>query len=572
MAQQRYQVIERIDAGGMAEVFKANSTSLQGFQKLVAIKRVLPSLTKNERFVRMFLDEAKVSLHLNHTNIVQVFDLGIADGTYFIVMEFVDGTNLKKIIQTLGERRQRLPIEEGVFIALEVCKGLSHAHNKRDMEDNHLSIVHRDISPPNVLISREGEVKITDFGLAKAKSQAEITDPGVVKGKFGYLSPEAAQGEEVDPRTDVFAVGILLWEMLAGRRLFLGESDLDTLKLVRDAKIPSLNQYGRKIPATLERILMRSLKRDPEERYQTTEQMGRELASFLFEHGAVCTSFDIAARVNEVLTKEPKKKRAADVAAGQQVQQELNKLTSLEQMGGDLDLMLAKTYSAMEGSSADSADYDGDGEDPRDWLDLGFGEDDDDFSGEAALSPDTPPPGEADQGEEGWAEGGLADVARATMSMPAVQGPHDAATVQMERAPNFNEDIKRRAAQLQAAEDAKRRGEEARAAERGRGGGPPQRPSPPAKPAPPPGRGGAGQASGPQTPSPQAHLSRPDGPQHAVPTGPDTAAPVPQPDPGNVAADQPASGGNGLLYLVALIILAAAAGGAYYLVSSGMLG
>src|SRR5690554_63755 len=193
MAQPRYQVIERIDAGGMAEVFKANSTSLQGFQKLVAIKRILPNLTQNQRFVRMFLDEAKVSLHLNHTNTVQVFDLGIADGTYFIVMEFVDGTNLKKVLDFQQRERLTMPVEQAVFIAIEVCKGLTHAHDKHDQAGKPLGIVHRDISPPNVLISRAGEVKITDFGLAKAKSQAEHTDPGVVKGKFGYLSPERSE-------------------------------------------------------------------------------------------------------------------------------------------------------------------------------------------------------------------------------------------------------------------------------------------------------------------------------------------------------------------------------------------
>ena len=158
MSQPRYKVIERIDAGGMAEVFKANSSSMQGFQKLVAIKRVLPSLTKKERFVRMFLDEAKVSLHLNHTNCVQVFDLGIADGTYFIVMEFVDGTNLKNVIEHHVKHHHTLSIEHATFISLEICKGLSHAHNKADLDGQPLNIVHRDISPPNVLVSREGEV------------------------------------------------------------------------------------------------------------------------------------------------------------------------------------------------------------------------------------------------------------------------------------------------------------------------------------------------------------------------------------------------------------------------------
>ncbi len=186
--QQRYHVIERIDAGGMAEVFKANSTSLQGFEKLVAIKRILPKLAQNERFVRMFLDEAKLSLHLSHTNCVQVFDLGLADNTYFIVMEFVDGVNLKHLIEESRRRNQPMRVEQAAYIGLEICKGLAHAHEKTDQEGHHLAIVHRDISPPNILLSREGEVKITDFGLAKAKSQVETTDPGVVKGKFGYLS------------------------------------------------------------------------------------------------------------------------------------------------------------------------------------------------------------------------------------------------------------------------------------------------------------------------------------------------------------------------------------------------
>ncbi len=420
MAQQRYQVIERIDAGGMAEVFKANSTSLQGFQKLVAIKRVLPSLTQNERFVRMFLDEAKVSLHLNHTNIVQVFDLGIADGTYFIVMEFVDGTNLKKIIQLLGERNQRLPAEQAVYVALEVCKGLAHAHLKKDQDDHHLGIVHRDISPPNVLMSREGEVKITDFGLAKAKSQAEITDPGVVKGKFGYLSPEAANGEDVDARTDIFAVGIVLWEMLAGRRLFLGKTDYETLKLVQKAEIPPLSKYGLQVPQELQQILARSLTRDPKTRFQTAEEMGRALAGFLFRQGLVVSAFDIAGLVESVLEKKDDRTTAADVAAGQEVQRELNQLMSLEEMG-NLDLFMAEHYGQIAQDSDASGDYDGDGEDPREWMDLGFGGED--FAGGAPHEHTPRPAGAHGADSNSWQEGGLQDVARATQSMQAIQGP-----------------------------------------------------------------------------------------------------------------------------------------------------
>lgn len=415
MAQQRYQVIERIDAGGMAEVFKASSTSLQGYQKLVAIKRVLPELTQNERFVRMFLDEAKVSLHLNHTNIVQVFDLAIADGTYFIVMEYVDGTNLKKIIQLLGRRKQRLSIELAVHIALQVCQGLAHAHVLRDQRGHHLGIVHRDISPPNVLISREGEVKITDFGLAKAKNQAEVTDPGVVKGKFGYLSPEAATGEDVDARTDIFAVGILLWEMIAGRRLFLGETDYDTLKQVQKAEIPALAQFGVHAPAQLEQILARTLTRDPRQRFQTARELGLALAEFLFSYGRVVSAFDLARLVDSVLEKKDERKAAADVAAGQQVQRELNQLVSIDQMG-NLDLYLAEHYGAMASDGDARGPHDGSGEDPREWMDLGFGGEDFQPVGDAAVH--TPiPPGSGDS----WQAGGLQDVARATQAMQAIR-------------------------------------------------------------------------------------------------------------------------------------------------------
>lgn len=417
MAEQRYQVIERIDSGGMAEVFKANSTSLQGYQKLVAIKRVLPELTKNERFVRMFLDEAKVSLHLNHTNVVQVFDLGIADETYFIVMEYVDGSNLKKVIQLLGQKKQRLSVEQAVFIALQVCQGLAHAHALRDQRGKHLGIVHRDISPPNVLLSREGEVKITDFGLAKARDQVEVTDPGVVKGKFGYLSPEAATGEPVDARTDIFAVGILLWEMIVGRRLFLGETDYKTLQLVREAKIPSLAQFGCRVPARLEQILMRALARDPNARFQSAQEMGKEFARFLYEYGKVVSAFDLAALVDNILKSKDERAMAADVAAGQQVQRELNKLVSLEEMG-NLDLLMAERFGQIAQNTEESDSYSGAGEDPREWTDLGFSGDD--FIPALDSDPNTPIPG---GGGDAWQPGGLQDVARATQAMQAVQAP-----------------------------------------------------------------------------------------------------------------------------------------------------
>jgi hypothetical protein len=213
----------------MAEVFKGEAMSVQGFKKQVAIKRVLPHLAQNKNFISMFLDEARLGARLTHANIVTRSSTSAPrDNTFFIVMEFIDGCNLKAVIEDHRQQGRRLPREGRVYIAIETCKGLSYAHEVQDDDGNDLHIVHRDISPPNVLISKRGEVKVTDFGLAKATTQLEKTDPGVVKGKFSYLSPEAALGESVDMKTDVYATGIVLWEMLAGRRLYLYQ----TVKLV----------------------------------------------------------------------------------------------------------------------------------------------------------------------------------------------------------------------------------------------------------------------------------------------------------------------------------------------------
>src|SRR5512145_2158081 len=238
--QQRYRVLQRIAAGGMAEVFRAESAGVEGFKKTVAIKRVLPHLAEKKQFIGMFLDEARLSANLSHSNCVQVFDIGMGDNTYFIVMEYVDGADLKGLIENQRKQNKAFPLQEASLICLKICEGLSYAHQCRDSKGRELHIVHRDMSPPNVLITRHGEVKIVDFGLAKANSQLERSEPGIIKGKFGYLSPEAAQGQSVDLRTDVFAVGIILWEMLAGRRLFLGETDLETVRQVQAANIPPI--------------------------------------------------------------------------------------------------------------------------------------------------------------------------------------------------------------------------------------------------------------------------------------------------------------------------------------------
>jgi eukaryotic-like serine/threonine-protein kinase len=306
---QRYKVLERIAAGGMAEVFRAESAGLEGFKKLVAIKRVLPHLSEKKQFIGMFLDEARVGAHLSHSNCVQVFDIGVGDNTYFIVMEFVDGSDLKGVIEHRRTIGQPVPVEEACLISVRICEGLAYAHELVDGKGQSLHIVHRDMSPPNVLLTRFGEVKIVDFGLAKANSQLEKSEPGIIKGKFSYLSPEAAQGLPVDPRTDVFAVGIILWEMLAGRRLFLGESDLETVRMVQRAEIPSLRQINPKVPVELERVLAKGLAGDPAKRYQTAREFGRDLNQILFHIGRAVSSFDIAQLVLPIWRERAKKKR-----------------------------------------------------------------------------------------------------------------------------------------------------------------------------------------------------------------------------------------------------------------------
>jgi serine/threonine-protein kinase len=362
----KYRYLERIDAGGMAEVFKGIATSLEGFEKVVAIKRVLPNLSANDRFIRMFLDEARLSLYLNHTNIVSVIDVVQAEDIYFIVMEYVEGANLKKLMEAARLRSGPMPVPIAVYIGVQMCQGLDYAHNRTDPYGRVLDIVHRDVSPPNVLLSITGEVKMTDFGLAKATSQALKTDPGVVKGKFGYLSPEAARGEDVDRRTDLFAAGIVLWEMLAGRRLFQGQTDYDTLQMVRDADIPSLRALNPAVPMELEEILRKALARNVEDRFQTAQELGRRLSGYLAATGSVVTAYDVAAYMNAVFqggvpTQGPGGSPQALTLA---IQAELNRVAPVL-FGG-------------EGGSK---------EDPRQWLDFGF--EDDEAEEGAGAAPST---------------------------------------------------------------------------------------------------------------------------------------------------------------------------------------
>ncbi|HMG54119.1 MAG TPA: serine/threonine-protein kinase [Kofleriaceae bacterium] len=329
----RYTITERLDHGGMAEVFRGVAESMEGFKKSVAIKRILPNLTKNQKFVSMFLDEARLSLFLQHANIVQVFDISkTPDNAYFLVMEYVDGCNLKALIERQKQKGKRIDVGHSVYLMTECCKALQYAHSLEHPETNEpLGIVHRDISPPNILLSKNGEVKLVDFGLAKANSQIESTDPGVVKGKFSYLSPEAASGLEVDHRADVFAVGIILWELFTGRRLFYGDTDYQTVELVRQARVPSIAALNPEIDSELEQVVRKSLARDPNDRYQSAADLGDALAQFLFSRRMKVTARDIAALVRDTQVEMMRKRSAEpkDSLIDALILDEMQKMTSL---------------------------------------------------------------------------------------------------------------------------------------------------------------------------------------------------------------------------------------------------
>jgi serine/threonine protein kinase len=282
----KYTLIERISHGGMAEVFRAKTTGAAGFERTVALKVLLPQIASEEDVITMLIDEAKIAGQLSHANIAQTFDLGQVDGRYFIVQEFVDGLDLRRLTAKLKRRGGgALEIGHACHIVLRVCEGLDYAHNKRDLRGVPLEIVHRDISPQNVIVSYEGEVKLIDFGIARAAGRVTRTLAGLVKGKFAYMSPEQIRGLPTDRRSDVFACGILLHELLSGKPLFLRDSDYETLERTRSAAIEPPSAHDPSIPPELDRITLRALARHVEDRYPSALALRDDLWAFVQQHG-----------------------------------------------------------------------------------------------------------------------------------------------------------------------------------------------------------------------------------------------------------------------------------------------
>jgi serine/threonine protein kinase len=302
----KYYLVDKIAVGGMAEIFKAKSYSHGGFEKLLVIKRILGHLSDNEEFIEMFVDEAKISVTLQHPNIVQIYDFGRIRDNYFIAMECVEGRDIKGILRKLAERKKLLPVEFAVYIAHEMCKGLDYAHKKADNTGKCLNIVHRDISPSNVLVSWSGEVKVADFGIALAASAKHETKAGVLKGKFEYMSPEQAQGKVLDARSDVFATGIILHEMLTGRRLFKTKSELQTLEKIKSVDIEPPNAINVNVPARLNEIVMKALARDPADRYPDCKAVQADLLDYMYPATPDLTHESFVHFLHELFAEEMK--------------------------------------------------------------------------------------------------------------------------------------------------------------------------------------------------------------------------------------------------------------------------
>lgn len=278
----KYELLELAGTGGMAEVYRGASHGAAGFRRTVAIKRVLEQFTQNPEFVSMFVEEARVGSDLVHPNVVQILDFDIdATGRYFLVMEWVDGLTLGDFCYAHQLEQRRTPWPLIAAYGIEVLNGLGAAHGRKDHQGRAAPVYHRDVTPSNILLGRNGIVKLTDFGLARAMDRARITQPHILKGKLSYVAPEMVEGHDPSVATDLFTVGIVLWEALAGRKLFRGDSPIDLLRAVKAADAPSLSEIRDDIPPELAQIVHRALARAPEDRYASSRSMARALANIL---------------------------------------------------------------------------------------------------------------------------------------------------------------------------------------------------------------------------------------------------------------------------------------------------
>ncbi|HEX8953048.1 MAG TPA: serine/threonine-protein kinase [Polyangia bacterium] len=292
----KYLLLRQLAVGGMAEVYLARQSGPAGFEKECVIKRILPALAADQQFVNMFLDEARIAARLSHPNIVQIFDLGsIGEGDYFLAMEHVHGVDLQQIEEAEAQRGGRIPLSVAVRIASNVAEGLEHAHRATDGRNQPLGLVHRDVTPSNVIVSFDGVGKILDFGIAKAVAKKGRTEVGVIKGKIPYMSPEQVQGEPLDFRSDIFSLGTMIYELTTGHKPFEGEGPADlSMKILHDEpRAPDF--YVERFPSTLSDLIERAMAKKPADRFQSARELHEALEEFLLHAGIRATSHDVAA-------------------------------------------------------------------------------------------------------------------------------------------------------------------------------------------------------------------------------------------------------------------------------------
>ena len=306
----KYVLLDRLAVGGMAEIFLARQEGLEGFEKTVVIKRIRPHLSKQKSFVQMFLDEARLAAQLNHPNIVQIHELGQLDDSYFIAMEYVFGRDMARIIPKAERMGIAFPVVYALKIASSVCEGLHYAHQRTDAWGNPLHIVHRDVTPENVFVSFDGTVKILDFGIAKARGQTGETAAGEIKGKLSYMSPEQALGNPLDCRSDIFSLGVVLYEWLTGFRLFTGDSEVAVLRSVSEGKIYGPSYFKPDIPPEVEAVVMRALEKDRDKRYPSAWEMQRDLDHLLAESDFRPSSMHLANFLKQLFSDELEAERA----------------------------------------------------------------------------------------------------------------------------------------------------------------------------------------------------------------------------------------------------------------------
>jgi serine/threonine protein kinase len=299
-----YEIVRKLARGGMAELFLARSVGPEGFEKLVVLKKILPRNAENPRFVQLFLDEAKLAGSLTHPHIVQTYDMGRVGNDYFFAMEFVHGQDLRSILRRSERTQRKVPIDVAVQIARNVASALHYAHERRRGDGTLVDIVHRDVSPSNILVSYDGGIKLADFGVAKASSSSARTRTGTLKGKVGYMSPEQARGAPIDRRSDIFSLGVVLWELVAVRRLFKSDNDLATIQSIINGDTPPLEKFRPDCPPELEKIILRALAKDPEVRYQTAQAFQRDLEELAREAKLNQSSIAVGAYLAELFETE----------------------------------------------------------------------------------------------------------------------------------------------------------------------------------------------------------------------------------------------------------------------------